>query len=164
MTGYCFDCAEPGTSTVAILTICGYEPWRSFEKDYLNSRKEAYYRDKQRWTDALIEKAQTHVIPGLKEMVAVMEAGSPLTDLSYTGNPDGAIYGFEQSMDNSFMKRMDNNRTPIKGLYLAGAWGFPGGGFEGLMRSGEMTFQHIMEDMADDEKHIRNFIKTGLKP
>ena len=48
-------------------------------------------------------------------------------------------------MDNAFMKRIEN-RTPIKGLYLASAWANPGGGYAGVLRAGEMTFQNMMED------------------
>ena len=43
------------------------------------------------------------------------------------------------------MNRIDN-RTPVKGLYLAGAWGNPGGGYVGAIRSGELTFEHLMQD------------------
>ena len=58
---------------------------------------------------------------------------------------DGAIYGFEQSMDNAFMNRI-KNRTPVKGLYLASAWGNPGGGYGGVFRAGQDAFQALMED------------------
>ena len=78
-------------------------------------------------------------------VIEVKEAAPPLTNWRYTSNTEGAIYGFEQSMGNSFMRRIDN-RSPIKRLYLAGAWGNPGGGFAGVLRAGEMTFQKMMED------------------
>jgi prolycopene isomerase len=48
-------------------------------------------------------------------------------------------------MDNAYMNRI-SNRTPVKGLYLAGAWGDPGGGFTGAFRSGQSAFQSLMED------------------
>jgi phytoene dehydrogenase-like protein len=48
-------------------------------------------------------------------------------------------------MDNAFMNRIDN-RTPVKGLYLASAWANPGGGFGGVLRAGERAFEQIMED------------------
>ena len=137
--------SRPGTSTVMLLCLSGYEPWRRFEADYRAGRKEAYNREKQRWADTLIRRAEESVIPGLSSMIAVRDAATPLTCRRYTGNTDGAIYGFEQSMDNAFMNRI-GNRTPVKGLYLASAWGNPGGGYGGVLRAGEMTFQHLMED------------------
>ena len=136
--------SRPGTSSVMLLFLCGYEPWRQFESDYKNNIKQAYYKEKDRWMDILIQRAEKDVIPGLSSMIAVKEAATPLTNWRYTGNTKGAIYGFEQSLGNAFMERIKNT-TPVNGLYLASAWGNPGGGFEGALRSGEITFQKLME-------------------
>jgi phytoene dehydrogenase-like protein len=137
--------SAPGTSTLQLIFISGYEPWRRFESNYREENKTAYHREKARWTDILIKRAEREVIPGLSSMIEVKEAATPLTNWRYTGNSDGAIYGFEQSMDNAYMNRIENH-TPIKGLYLAGAWGDPGGGYTGAMRSGEKAFQALMEE------------------
>jgi phytoene dehydrogenase-like protein len=45
------------------------------------------------------------------------------------------------------MNRIDN-RAPVKGLYLASAWGNPGGGYGGVLRAGELAFQQILEDWS----------------
>jgi prolycopene isomerase len=50
-------------------------------------------------------------------------------------------------MNNQFMDRIKNH-TPITGLYLAGAWGYPGGGFTGVMRGGLRTSRLIVESLA----------------
>ena len=137
--------SRPGTSTLMILFLTGYEPWRKFENDYKGGRKKAYREEKERWTDILIRRAEKEVVPGLSSMIEVKESATPLTNWRYTRNPEGAIYGFEQSTNNAFMNRL-SNRTPIKGLYLASAWGNPGGGFVGVLRGGEMAFSMMMED------------------
>ena len=137
--------STPGTSTVMLLCLSGYGPWERFETDYRAGRKSAYNEEKQRWADILVRRAAKEVIPGLTEMIAVREAATPLTNWRYTGNTRGAIYGFEQSMDNAYMNRIDN-RTPVRGLYLTGAWGNPGGGFEGALRSGAKTFALLLDD------------------
>ena len=137
--------SKPGTSNLMLLFLCGYEPWRKFEADYRVGRKEEYYKEKERWTNILIRRADQKVIPGLFSMIEVKESATPLTNWYFTRNPEGAIYGFEQSMNNAFMNRIDN-RTPIKGLYLASAWGNPGGGYGGVLRCGETTFRMMMED------------------
>jgi prolycopene isomerase len=137
--------STPGTSTLQLIFVSGYEPWRKFESNYREGNKTDYHKEKARWTDILIKRAERDVIPGLSSMIEVKEAATPLTNWRYTGNTDGAIYGFEQSMNNAYMNRIDNH-TPIKGLYLAGAWGNPGGGYTGAMRSGEKTFQALMEE------------------
>ncbi len=139
--------SSPGTSTLTILCLSGYDPWRKFEADYRAGNKTAYQMEKDRWTDILIRRTEEHLIPGLRSMIEVKEAGTPLTCWRYTGNTDGAIYGFEQSMDNAFMNRI-HNRTPVRGLYLASAWGNPGGGYGGVLRAGRQAFEQIMEDWS----------------
>jgi phytoene dehydrogenase-like protein len=47
-------------------------------------------------------------------------------------------------MENAYMTGL-SNETPIKGLYLAGAWGNLGGGYPGVLRSGQLTFEKLME-------------------
>jgi prolycopene isomerase len=135
--------SAPGTSTLQIFTLSGYDPWRPFEADYREGRKGAYAVQKKRWADTLIRRAEADLLPGLSKSIAVEEAATPLTNWRYTGNVEGAIYGYEQSMQNAFMNRI-SNQTPIKGLYLAGAWGEPGGGFSGVLRSGRRTFEQMM--------------------
>jgi len=137
--------SSPGTSTIMLLVLSGYEPWKRFETDYRAGRKDEYDKEKARWVEIIIRRAEEQVIPGLSSLIEVKEAATPLTNWRYTRNNEGAIYGFEQSMDNAFMKRIEN-RTPVKGLYLASAWGNPGGGYAGVLRAGEMTFQKMMED------------------
>ena len=137
--------SSPGTSTLQLLVICGYEPWRKFESDYRDGNKTQYNLEKQRWARILIERAEREVIPGLSAMIEVQESATPLTNWRYTGNTEGAIYGFEQSMDNAFMNRIET-KTPVKGLYLASAWGNPGGGYAGAFRAGQSAFQALMED------------------
>ncbi|MEJ2641710.1 MAG: NAD(P)/FAD-dependent oxidoreductase [Desulfosarcinaceae bacterium] len=135
--------SAPGTATLQIFTLSGYAPWRRFEADYRGGEKTAYAAEKKRWADTLIRRAEADLLPGLTRMIAVREAATPLTNWRFTGNTEGAIYGYEQSMQNAFMNRIDN-QTPIKGLYLAGAWGEPGGGFTGVLRSGRRTFEQMM--------------------
>lgn len=122
-------------TALIIIALGGYEPWRRFESDYRSGRKRAYRAEKARWIETLIRRAERDLIPGLQEMIEVREAATPLTNWRYTGNTEGAIYGFEQSMQNAYMNRI-SNRTPIKGLYLNGAWGNPGGGYAGVLPSG----------------------------
>ena len=137
--------SKPGTSTISIVTMSGYKPWEKFESDYKAGRKSEYKKEKERWTGILLQKAEEKAIQGLSSMVDVIEAATPLTNWRYTRNTEGAIYGFEQSVDNTFMNRIDN-RIPVKGLYLASAWGNPGGGYTGALRGGEGVFKQVIED------------------
>jgi phytoene dehydrogenase-like protein len=134
-----------GKSTLTLLCLCGYEPWRKFESDYRSGRKSAYYEEKEKRTRALIARAEKDFIRGLSSMIEVQESATPLTNWYFTRNPEGAIYGFNQTVDNAFMNRLDC-RTPVKGLYLASAWGNPGGGYGGVLSGGERAFTMMVKD------------------
>ena len=137
--------SKPGTSSLRVFCLTGYGPWRKFEKDYKAGQKEAYRKEKERWANTLIRRAEKEILPGLSSMIEVREAASPLTNWRFTRNPGGAIFGYEQTLNHAYIDRKDN-RTPIKGLYLASAWGVPGGGFWGVLLTGQMAFEEMMED------------------
>jgi prolycopene isomerase len=127
--------SNPGTSTVGLLMLSGYEPWKRFEADYFAGNKDEYRKEKDRIAQTLIDRAEERIIPGLRSMIEVMEAATPLTNVRYTRNPEGAIYGYEQVMENAYMTRLANT-TPIKGLYYASAWTNPGGGYQPCLQAG----------------------------
>lgn len=139
--------SAPGTSTVSILILSGYEPWRRFERDYLAGLKNDYLKEKERIADELIDLAEKWVIPGLRSMIEVKEAATPLTNLRFTKNPEGAIYGYEQSMDNAYMNRIKNT-TPFKGLYFASAWGGTGGGYQPCLEAGLNAYKALIKDLG----------------
>jgi prolycopene isomerase len=142
--------SQKGTTTIMIAVLSGYAPWKPFEKDYFTGEKTAYQQLKKEWTDILLRRAEERLIPGLKSMIEICVSATPLTNLRFTGNSNGAIYGFEQSMNNAFMNRI-KNRTPIKGLYLTGAWAFPGGGYTAVLWSGEKTYHELMADLESEK-------------
>jgi phytoene dehydrogenase-like protein len=127
----------PGHSTCSLLCPARYEDWKQFEDDYFKGRKDRYNEAKDKWTQILLKKVE-EIIPGLSNMIEVCESASPLTFKRYTGNYEGSILGYETRMDNSMGKRI-KNYTPIKGLYLAGQWGNPGGGISIVSLSGKIT-------------------------
>ncbi|MBM4371304.1 MAG: FAD-dependent oxidoreductase [Deltaproteobacteria bacterium] len=85
------------------------------------------------------------VIPDLRRYVEVLEVSTPLTNLRYTGNVDGAIYGFANHPWDHTVLRL-GQRGPLEGLYLAGAWTQPGGGFQPAMSSGQTAAALVLRD------------------
>jgi prolycopene isomerase len=142
------DYSPPGTTVLSIVFACGYEPFKIYEKDYRAGNKQEYNKRKEEITQAVIARVEKALIPDLSKMIKVKEAATPLTNIRYTLNTHGAIYGYEQTLDNSFMNRI-SNRTPIKGLYLASAWGEPGGGYPAVLISGKKTFGMLMDDWEE---------------
>lgn len=138
--------SQPGTNTMSIIFLSGYEPWRKFEADYEARRKDAYNAEKERLAKILVRRVEERLIPGLSEMIEVQVTSTPLTNVRYTHNPEGAIYGYAQSVDNAYMNRI-GNRTPVDGLYLASAWGNPGGGYQGVINAGRGTAASVLEDL-----------------
>ena len=139
--------SPPGCSTVSITALCGHEHWKKFEADYRAGNKQGYAAEKQRLARLLIRLAEDRAIPGLSKMIVMQEAATPLTNTRFTLNPGGAIYGYNQTVGNSFMTRLPNE-TGVKGLYLASAWGNPGGGFAGAMMGGRNAFKCVADAWA----------------
>jgi all-trans-retinol 13,14-reductase len=134
-----------GKNTLNIITLQGYNHWKKYEDDYFNGKKDEYMKEKNRIADILIKKVEDTLLPGLSSAIEIKEAATPLTNLRYTGNPRGAVYGFDQTMDNSGNTRFPHD-TPIKNLYLSGAWTKPGHGYGGVIYSGLECFGEIMKN------------------
>ncbi|MCC6398941.1 MAG: NAD(P)/FAD-dependent oxidoreductase [Bacteroidetes bacterium] len=133
-----------GKNTLNILTLQGYGPWEKYEKDYVAGKKAAYIAEKERMADILIRKAEEQLLPGLSQAIQVREIGTPLTNVRYTGNYRGAIYGWDQTTNNSGATRVGHS-TPVKNLYLAGAWSRPGHGYGAVIPSGLECFAEIVK-------------------
>ncbi len=133
-----------GKNTVNITTFTGYDNWKKYESAYFSGEKDEYRKEKERLADILIEKVENTLLPGLSAAIEVKEIGSPLTNVRYTGNYQGAIYGFDQTVDNSGPSRL-GHETPIANLYLAGAWTKPGHGYGTVLSSGLECFGEIMQ-------------------
>jgi len=85
------------------------------------------------------------MLPGLRDAIEVLEISTPLTNVRYTGNYRGAIYGWDQTLNNSGNSRV-SHKTPIKNLYLVGAWSKPGHGYGAVIPSGLECFAEIVKD------------------
>jgi phytoene desaturase len=136
-----------GKNTLNLIVLQGYEPWEKFEADYFSGHKAAYNAEKERLADILIQRAEEALLPGLSKAIEVKEIGTPLTNARYTSNYRGAIYGWDQTPDNSGDRRI-GHATPVKNLYLAGAWTRPGHGYSGVIQSGIECFGEIVSSWA----------------
>ncbi len=129
------DTAPEGKSSVIILE----DPEFSYDQYPERGTKE-YEEKKEAKKLELIRKAEK-IIPGLGSMVEVSDAATPKTLERYTGVPKGATYIF----DHSIGVRRPDFKTPIKGLYLAGASVNPGGGIPTASVSGRICANDICD-------------------
>jgi phytoene dehydrogenase-like protein len=132
-----------GKNTVNILALQGYSHWEKYETDYWKGNKKEYRAEKERMAGILIKKVEETLLPGLAEAIEIKEIGTPLTNVRYTGHYRGAIYGWDQTMNNTGPNRVPHS-TPIENLYLAGAWTQPGHGYGAVIPSGLQCFAVIM--------------------
>jgi phytoene dehydrogenase-like protein len=134
-----------GKNTLNILTLQGFDHWEKYRDDYFKNNKEEYNKEKNRMAGILIDKVEKTLLPGLRDAIEIKEIGTPLTNLRYTRNYRGAVYGFDQTLNNSGNTRLGHS-TPIKNLYLSGAWTKPGHGYGGVIYSGLECFGEIMKE------------------
>ncbi|MDI6830149.1 MAG: FAD-dependent oxidoreductase [Actinomycetota bacterium] len=130
--------SPPGTGVVT-LTAVGYgDTW-------LTLSPEGYVEAKNALASRLLDLAE-RVAPGIRDHIEVVEVATPLTHLRYTGNVEGAVYGYENSPAEGTVLRLPN-RGPLEGLYFAGAWVRVGGGFQPCIDSGRTAAENVLEDM-----------------
>jgi phytoene dehydrogenase-like protein len=135
----CYDVCDPdfspaGTCQVAIVMLQYADPWYTIPAHQ-------YTEVKYRYADAVVDLAE-RVFPGLRDHIEEAEAASPLTHMRYLGHPGGAIYGQDQfAKDSAFFL---SNRSPIQGLYFAGAWA-GSGGFQPTLTSGRSAGRTVLK-------------------
>ena len=105
-----------------------------------------YAELKRRWVVSLVERASRQ-FPGLRESVQVAVASTPLTMMRYTDNLAGSIYGYAPTPAQNPVFRLER-KTPIDGLWLAGAWTQPGGGYEPVITSGFDTAKAVLSQLG----------------
>ena len=118
--------APKGKASVTILMGANYY-------DFPERGTKEYLEKKREFAELLIKKAEKN-IPDLSKHIVVQDAATPKTFERYTSMPEGALYSFDQSI--SIGVKRPYFKTPIKGLYLANASTFPGGGIEAVVISG----------------------------
>jgi phytoene dehydrogenase-like protein len=144
--------APEGCSTLELMTWTTPSPdaWGVPGIDPSNDRysKDAAYRQtKAALAERLIDVAED-VVGELRPHIRWQEAATPLTHQRYTLASGGASYGIELATDQTGPRRPPP-RTPVGGLYLAGASARRGHGIVGALAGGRDAASEILErDLA----------------
>jgi prolycopene isomerase len=101
-----------------------------------------YVAMKEGLANRLVARARA-VIPGLGESVIVRKVATPITMERYTFNTGGAAFGWANIPQQCGAHR-PGPRTPVRNLYLAGHWTFPGSGVSGAMVSGRLAAEALL--------------------
>ena len=128
--------APAGTSQLAIVTLQYADPWYTVPAH-------RYYDVKYRIANSLVDLCD-RAFPGLRDHIEEAEVGTPLTCMRYLGHPGGSIYGMDNLAKDS--RLFVSKKSPIQGLYFAGAW-VTTGGFEPTLEAGWSAGKAVVTDL-----------------
>jgi phytoene dehydrogenase-like protein len=146
--------APPGCSTLELMTWTtpSTDAWGVPGADPATdrySKDPAYRQAKATLTEQLIDVAED-VLGDLRPHVRWQEAATPLTHERYTLSTNGASYGIELATDQTGPRR-PAPRTPVAGLFLAGASARRGHGIVGALAGGRDAASNVLErDLASE--------------
>lgn len=137
----CYDVDDPdfspkGSCQASVVAVSYAEPW-------LTVSPAQYFERKNEYAEKLLDLLSP-VFPSLRDHIEEIEVGTPLTVMRFLGHPGGAVYGFDQYAKDTdlFLDR----RSPIEGLFHAGAWS-GAGGFQPTLMSGHSVAKAILRSM-----------------
>lgn len=130
--------APSGKSIGVISTVDYLEYWGGLSKaEYTTKKKEVA----QIFIDRLYK-----LFPDMVGHIDSYYVSTPRTKAEYTLNPNGTFLGFANTVNQSGMRRL-KNKSPIKNLYFASAWTFPGGGFSSTIWSGWQCAKEVLKKL-----------------
>lgn len=134
------DFAPTGKSQVVLVCLQYGDVWQAVAP-------EDYVETKYQFAEKLIEVIEK-VFPKVRQYIEEVEVATPLTMMRYLNTPGGAIYGFQQSAQDSALlrERLDN----VSGLYIAGSWTSMGG-FQPTYMAGESTARAVLKQLNAKE-------------
>ena len=155
-------CAPEGGSVLNIFSLADWNSdnqWGTGGNLERYGDNPAYNELKTAAAETLLDRVEK-IIPGLRQSIKYMEVGTPITNWRYSRNPAGAIYGTDQSVENTYSNRLDA-QTPIPNLFLAGAWTF-GGGMSAALLSGRETAHRVIGAMDGSQVILMTAPNLGL--
>ncbi|MCU9947776.1 phytoene desaturase family protein [Pseudomonas sp. PDM13] len=145
----CYNLEDPsaapaGKSQVVLVCLQYGEVWKAVPSERYAQTKYAFAEK----LIAVIEK----VYPKVRQYIEEVEVATPLTMMRYLNTPGGAIYGFQQSAQDSALLRERLDAVP--GLYMAGSWTSMGG-FQPTYMAGESTARAVLKQLKTTEvEHV----------
>jgi prolycopene isomerase len=104
--------------------------------------KEYWHQNKRRVAQFFLERICKQ-IPDLSQHIACSDAATPSTLFDYTGNYQGAAYGWAKTPSQTF-EPVFSRTTGIERLYLTGHWTSLAFGLPGTCYSGQDTAKRIL--------------------
>ena len=127
---------EKGTGVISFVDYI--ENW-----DNLN--KEEYTEKKKSIADMFLNRLYVFV-PSLTGQITHMHVSTPRTKQENTLNTKGTFLGFANTSNQIGKKRLQNT-SPIKNLYFASSWVYPGGGFSSTILAGWQCAKKLLKKL-----------------
>ena len=134
--------APEGMATVQLVSLFPYNYMGYWKRNPDGTRGKEYQELKEALADKLITAAEG-IIPQLSQHIICKDIATPLTFERYTLNSEGASHGWFPTPG----AKMHSQKTPIKNLYQAGHWTFPGPGIYTVALSGKNAAQLILKEV-----------------
>ncbi len=135
------SCPE-GQHIIEFLTVANYQRFLDLR---LSSRRR-YNETKKEMLDTMIDLAEQHYIPGLREHIVFKTTGSPTTSERFCNAPRGNSYGSNMTPQNMGLFRL-NHRTSLRNFYFCNASaGYAG--FAGTFATGARLYEKLTGESA----------------
>ena len=133
------DCPE-GEQIIQFLTVANYHTFH----DLKIADAVAYRKMKKQIFDAMITIVEQHYIPNFRDYLVFKMLGSPTTNESFCGSPEGNSYGSNITPGNFDTSRLDH-KTSLKNFYFCNASsGHPS--FAGTIKTGSRLYEILTGD------------------
>ncbi len=129
--------APDGAGQITLTALSDGKLWEKMSPD-------SYIEIKNQMTEWILDAA-LKVYPKISSAIETVAISTPITNMRYTGNPGGAVYGFANTPLQNPGFRLEN-KSPVPGLYWAGAWTRPGGGFQAVIASGMNAAKSVIAE------------------
>lgn len=113
-----------------------------------------YFEIKRRIASELLDQVSAYLGVNLKDHIVEIEVESPVTVAHYTGNYKGGIYGYQHSMLNSVVGRLEDveREEYIKGLAGCASHQLVGDGMACNINNGRIAARQLMAQMDEDKE------------
>jgi prolycopene isomerase len=132
--------APPGHSVVQILAFLPYDYQACWGREDDGKRGARYRGIKEEAADCLIGTVEK-IIPELSQHIVCKDVATPLSFERYTLNSEGANGWLPLPGDG-----LRSQRTPIRNLYQAGQWTYPGAGVPTVITSGKAAADIVLKE------------------
>lgn len=152
LTTICLNFANPdgvpeGRTSLSITTLPLPECFDGVTAD-------SYFADKRRIAKQMVDAVSAQLGVNLLDHVIDIEVETPATIAHYTGNYRGGIYGYQHSMDNSVVARLEDFESDqyIKGLVGCASHQLVGDGMACNINNGKIAAKAILTWMKEGQR------------